>query len=267
MQVQHWDPAALPAGEGEVRLERVEDWWELVLDNPGARNALSPGMMAALGAAATRLQAEPEGAVLLVRGAGERAFCAGGDLRSVRANLLVPGTAEGMQRWMSQALDTLAALPRVILASVEGAALGGGAELLTACDEVFASRLAKVGFVHVTLGVSPGWGGARRLVRRVGSRRALRLLLCGPEADVVQARELGLVDHLCEPGQALAQARARARVLSALPPQAVRGAVRIARSEGDPAVERAVFASLWGAPDHQRALARSRKGHTPSGRG
>ncbi|MCK6506600.1 enoyl-CoA hydratase/isomerase family protein [Myxococcota bacterium] len=247
-----WSPESLPRGEGALRSEPQPGWTELVLDNPSARNALSPGMMVDLGAAVARLEAEPPAAVVL-RGQGEAAFCAGGDLRAVRSHLLAPGSAGGMLDHMADLLDRLQRLPTLVIAAVEGAALGGGAELLTACDLVIAARDAQVGFVHARLGVSPGWGGGARLVRRVGSRRAALVLLPvdGPTAE--RAAALGLVDELVPPGQALARAREVATRVAAWDRQAVAAALRIARS-GEREVEREAFCALWGGPAHREAL-------------
>lgn len=247
-----WSPESLPRGEGALRLESAQGWSELVLDNPGARNAFSPGMMADLDGAVRALEAQPP-AVLVVRGAGEAAFCAGGDLRAVRSHLLAPGAAGGMLDYMAGLLDRLQALPGFVIAAVEGAALGGGAELLTACDHVVAARDAQVGFVHVRLGVSPGWGGGQRLVRRVGSRMATRALLPFDPPTAEQAMALGLVDELCPPGRAHARAREIAARVAAWDPAAVAAALRIARG-GDRQVEREAFCALWGGPAHRAAL-------------
>lgn len=247
-----WSPESLPRGEGAARLEPQAGWIELVLDNPGARNALSPGMMVDLGGAVSRLEDAPPVALIL-RGQGEAAFCAGGDLRAVRSHLLAPGAAGGMLDHMAALLDRLQALPTLVIAAVEGAALGGGAELLTACGLVIAARDAQVGFVHARLGVSPGWGGGARLVRRVGSRNAALALLPfdGPTAE--RAAALGLVDELCPPGQALARAREIAGRVAGWDRQAVAAALRIART-GSRDVEREAFCALWGGPAHRAAL-------------
>lgn len=247
-----WDPRGLPRGRGGLQLVQVEGHVELVLDNPAARNALSPGMMADLCDLVERLEAAPP-AALLLHGGGEGPFCAGGDLKAVREHLLQPGAALGMARTMSAALDRLAALPTFLIAAVEGAALGGGAELLTACDLVIAAHGAKVGFVQARLGVSPGWGGGHRLVGRIGPRRALQALLDPAPPSAERAQELGLVDQLCPSGHALEQARRWARHLGALPEEAVRAAIRIAR-RGDPDEEIRLFGELWGGPAHLKAL-------------
>lgn len=258
MSEASWDPAQLPRGRGRVHVVGDGLVRELVLDNPAARNALGPGMMADLAQVLPQLEAGGF-AALIVRGQVGGGFCAGGDLRSVREHLLGPGTAAGMARTMAGLLDRLANLPCLVLAAVEGQALGGGAELLTACDEVVAARDARIGFVHASLGVSPGWGGGQRLVRRVGRRSALCLLLPDSPPTAEHALAHGLIDRICPPGLALSRCRARAEQVAGMPLEAVAAAVRIARS-GDPGVELDAFVSLWGGPAHRAALAAMSQG-------
>ena len=251
--------AALPPGRGTVSMVVEDGVAQVIIDNAEARNALSVGMMLALGDIVDRLAAW-DGAVVLLRSRDGRAFCAGGDLAAVRRHLLSDGLAAAMSHHMQATLDALRALPLVVCAALEGAAVGGGAELLTVADHVVAGSAARVGFVHARLGVSPGWGGARRLVDQVGPRRALALLSGARLVPADEARALGLVDAVVPAGTAHAAALAHCRAVAALPPEAIRAAVSLARG---PSVdeERAAFLSLWGGPAHVAALAR-----TPHGR-
>lgn len=253
-----WSPAWLPPGRGRVHLEQQDGLAILRLDNPGARNALSPGMMAELGRHLESLGRHPPRALILT---GEGGFCAGGDLASVRSDLLAPGAAAGMQSWMARQLDAIERLPAPVLAAVEGPCLGGGAELLMACDLVVVAPDARIGFLQARMGVSPGWGGGARLVARLGRGPALRLLLEARPLPAAEALRLGLAHRLAEPGGALELARSWAAELSAHPPEVVAAAVALARG-GDPREERAWFLRLWGGAAHQEALARS-----PAGRG
>ena len=146
-----WDPHELPRGEGRVICTIDGSFADIVLENTARRNAISPGMMIDLRQIAARLQAEQELSVVLLRGASG-AFCAGGDLRAVRQHLLEPNAGAGMCAYMTRSLEVFARLPAVIIASLEGAALGGGAELLSICDVVYAHPSASVGYVHASLG-------------------------------------------------------------------------------------------------------------------
>ena len=245
---------ALPRGGGRVRLEYEEDWAELILDHPQRRNAISPGMMLDLECAVLELKGWA-GALVLVRG-DTQAFCSGGDLTAVRDHLLDPGMAEAMSVHMGLVLDQLSRLPQLVVAAVDGPALGGGAEILMSADTIIAARSARVGFVHASLGVSPGWGGGARLISRVGARAALRVLAEARRLPANEALALGLIDQVCE-GSALEAAREWLCELSATPTVAIRAAVSLVRS-ADPDQERREFLSLWGAEAHRNALEKMR---------
>lgn len=250
-----WHPGQLPRGRGQVRLEGYGPIAELVLDNPSARNAISPGMMVDLERHLDTLEGS-ETLGLLVRGEGGAAFCAGGDLGAVAEHLLEPGAGAGMCAFMTAQLDRLSRLPMVVVAAVEGAALGGGAELLTAVDVVIASEAARIGFVQASLGVSPGWGGGARLVRRVGVHRAVQWLGLAQLHPAAEAVALGLVNRLSPPGEAVRAARALLAPLESLPVEAVRASISVARGTAGPEEEQRLFAGLWGGPAHVEALAR-----------
>ena len=254
----NWRPGDLSRGRGRVRLEIEGQTGTLVFDNPEARNAMSVAMMADLVAAVEELEGSDVMAVLMC-GAGEGGFCAGGDLRDVRAHLLCEEAAVGMPQVMGDALDRLSSLPVLVVAAVEGAALGGGAELLTAADWVVSSDAARIGFVHAALGVSPGWGGAHRLLRRVGRRSAMSPLLEARRLSASSAHALGLVDQIAPAGCAVDTAKAWIESVLRHPEASVRGAIEILRSaqnrdEAVVRVEREVFSRLWGASAHRAAL-------------
>ena len=253
-----WDVSEIPRTRGQVHLRVEGSVARLVLDNPGARNAMSVGMMTDLVAAVERIESIGARAVL-VHGDVRNGFCAGGDLRDVRKHLMNESAAKGMSQMMGDALDKLSSLPVVVVAAVEGAALGGGAEILTAADWVVASRGATVGFVHASLGVSPGWGGASRLIRRVGRSSACSMLLQAKRHTAHDAQQLGMVDQLCEDGDAVETALVWLDSVLRHPASAVVGALEILRV-ADPVepsrikVERAVFSRLWAGESHCSAL-------------
>lgn len=253
--------ASAPRGAGEVHvrpgpLRTVE----VVLDNPVKRNALSPYMMARLGDVARHPDVR-QASVVIFRGEGG-AFCSGGDLDAVAEHLAVPGVGYRMAQFMGDVMDALVDTGAVLVGVLDGPALGGGAELLVACDEIYASPAASFGFVHARMGVSPGFGGGGRLVAKLGTRRALAIAtaykpLRGPSLEAT-----GLVDHWS--ADPLAAARARAAELTQLPQAALAGVVRVIRGHGrvpDPQGrqnEVGIFGELWGGPAHQAAL-RARK--------
>lgn len=261
--------ARLPPTGGAIHVRDEAGVRVLTLDHPAARNALSPSMMLALADAVSAAAAWPGLRALVIGGRGP-SFCAGGDLAAVQAHLLEPGTAVEMQAFMRATGDALAALPCLVIAAVEGAALGGGAELLTACDLVFASPAARVGFVQAAMGVSPGFGGGRRLLRRVGPQRAVDLLTRATPLTATEALRVGLVDEVVD--DPWSRALGRAAEAASLPPAAASAAKRLLlalEAEGargpatpspdQPDAEAETFASLWAGPEHVAALDRFRR--------
>ena len=255
--------ASLPALPGAVRWT-TGPLAEIIIDAPATRNALHPGMMVAF---ADAVEAVAGARVVLLRGQGG-AFCSGGDLGAVRDHLTRPGAGAGLARFMHRATEPLAGLDAVVIAAVTGPALGGGAELLSACDVVIASRDARVGWVQVRLGVSPGFGGGTRLVTRLGPRAALNILTDARTYSAEEARTLGLVDELAD--DPVARANERAHALLALPEAALRGVVATVRAashlprEAALEAERALFDGLWGGPAHLSALGTSPVGRPPA---
>lgn len=260
-----WIAAFGAMGGGAVHLEDDAPILRLTLDHPSASNALTGRMITQLGAVIGALErqcADPSwgGVGLIVQGAGGRAFCAGADLRMVRQHLDTPLLAEHMCRLMQDLTERLSRLPLVSVAAIEGAAIGGGAELAMACDLRVLAKDAQIRFVQARMGLSPGWGGGARLVRRVGRERALRLLGAAESMAGEQALALGLVDALAAPGETALEAARRLGPFCAHAPAAQRAAKAVvALASGIPeaayAAERAIFTALWGGPAHRAAMA------------
>lgn len=234
----------------------------LILDNPDARGALSVAMMLQLAAAVQELQTTPLPWVRL-QSVGPACFCSGGHLVQVRGALGTPDAGLAMSEAMTVVLDSLSRAPCLVIAEIDGPALGGGAELLTACDLVLAGPGARIGFVHAGLGVTTGWGGAQRLARRVGPAVALRLLALGPVLKPAAAFEQGLVDAHGEDLEVLVQTTL-AR-LSRASPGALRGFKRILGTPDRTGLESAVFGSLWGGADHVTRVAAATQGRDEPG--
>ncbi len=250
--------STLPRGVGRVRVE-LGAVTRIVLDAPTRKNALDPHMMVEFADAA---RAAAGASIVLIRGAGD-AFCSGGDLAAVREHLARPGVGAELGTFMAGAVASLRASGAVVVAAATGPALGGGAELLAACDLVFANARAQVGWVQARLGVSPGFGGGGHLVARVGPRRALRLLAEATPMSALAAREAGLIDEIVD--DPVASAEAWAAGAAALPAEALRGAVRLVRAPAASAaqVELDVFTELWGGPAHLAALQSARGARRP----
>lgn len=164
----------------------------ITLNRPDARNAMSADLLEGVAAALDTLERDGEDVtVVTLIGAG-RAFCAGMDLKSV---LNDPPSSEVLLSTLAEMTLRLRALPAVTIASVNGAAIGGGCGLAMVCDIVLSHADAKLGFPEVDLGACPAVV-APWLVRRIGSGRARRVLLEGGVMSGERAHELGLVDAL-----------------------------------------------------------------------
>ena len=173
-----------------VHVERRSDGVAVItLDNPKV-NALSSVLLGQLEAAAVGLTEEPPGAVVVT--GGDRLFAAGADISEFGG----PDEARVVGGAFVRALDAVARIPRCVIASISGFALGGGCELALACDLRIAGQRAKLGQPEVLLGIIPGGGGTQRLARLVGPARAKELILTGRQVGVDEALRIGLVDEV-----------------------------------------------------------------------
>lgn len=254
-------------GAGQVRLHDEDDGLAvLTLDHVAASNALSGPMIAALDELVDSLAEGAGRRALLIRAAGGRTFCAGADLKVVRAQVDSPDFARRMSLFMRDLTERIAALPLVSAVALDGAAIGGGAELCTCADWRYIAHDATIRFVHARMGISPGWGGGGRLTRLIGRGAALRLLTTARPVGADEALTLGLVDGVAPAGGAEAQARAALGELLVHPAASVRAlkALVHAADRLDPAaaaaVEAEAFVRLWGGEAMKEALARSGKG-------
>ncbi len=188
----------------------------LRLNRPEVRNALNRELCHRLSAQLNEWSANDEVKVVVVSGAGGKAFAAGADIGELRERTHV----EAFLAWTQRTLQQLEDFPRPTIAAIDGYALGGGLELALACDLRVASRGAKVGFPEVTLGIFPSAGGTSRLPRLVGLGRAKELIFTGRVIDADEANALGLFERLVET-DALAEANRLARLISTNAPLAV----------------------------------------------
>jgi enoyl-CoA hydratase len=135
--------------------------------------------------------------VIVIKGAGDRAFCAGADLKEARApmSLVAARDAKQVPNWN----HTIAAATKPTVAAIRGFCLGGGLEIALACDIRIAAADARFGLPEVRLGMIPGAGGTQRLPRVVGLGRALRLILTGESIDAEEALNIGLVEAVVPP--------------------------------------------------------------------
>lgn len=232
-----------------VDLELDEALAVLTIDRPHARNAISLDTMGELDKA---LDAAEGARALVVRGAGERAFVSGGDLKELAA-LRTEDEAAAMARRMRGICDRIAAFPGPVVAALNGHALGGGAEVAVAADIRVAADDIRIGFNQVSLAIMPAWGGAERLAALVGRGRALMLAGTGTVLDATQAQRLGLVDQVVPRASFEESWRTLARSLATAPAGAIKQVVSGTASP-DEAV--AAFARLWVSDAHWAAADR-----------
>jgi enoyl-CoA hydratase/carnithine racemase len=238
----------------DVRMERDGDVAILTIDRPHARNAIGLSTMDELDAALASL-AEGDARCAVLTGAGERAFVAGGDLRELEA-VTSEDFATDMAVRMRRTLDRIAGLPIPVICAMNGAAIGGGAEVAVGCDYRVAAHDARIGFTQILLGVMPAWGGIERLCALVGRGRALYLLTTGTVLTGREAAEIGLVEESVPRDRFETRWRTLAAQVARAPRQALSGikrAVDAALPGSHPHLETDAvrdFAKAWADPIH-----------------
>ncbi|HNE70873.1 MAG TPA: enoyl-CoA hydratase/isomerase family protein [Giesbergeria sp.] len=170
----------------------------IVLDRPEALNALDFGMLEELAQAMQRADADPDARVVVLTGQG-RAFCAGGDIAQLRADMeAAPGQPSRYVDAVERGFDAVRALSKPLVGCVNGVAVGGGLELLLCCDLVIAARTARIGDGHANYGIFPGGGSSALLPRALPINLARHLLFTGALWPAARWHELGLVNQLAD---------------------------------------------------------------------
>jgi len=208
----HWESRwASPGGtdsvptmsDALVQLDRRDDGIALVTLAHGKVNSLSTEVLGQLAAVALSLTTDPARAVVVT--GGPRIFAAGADIVEFAADpdpdrfsVASPDRVRDVGRAFLEALNAVALIPSVTIASISGFALGGGCELALACDLRIASTRARLGQPEILLGIIPGGGGTQRLARLVGPSRAKDLIFSGRQLTGAEAYAMGLVDRLVD---------------------------------------------------------------------
>ena len=247
----------------DLRLEVVSGVATLSIDRPKARNALALQTMAELDEALETVRIE-RARVLVIRGAGDKAFCAGGDIKELET-MRSEADAAAMAHQMRATLDRIPQLPIPVIAGLNGDALGGGAELALACDFRIAASHARIGFAQISLGLMPAWGASERLASLVGRARALSMLLSGRLMVAEEALQLGLVELVVPRPMFDRRLEEVARAIAAAPPAVVAGiksSVNAVRPHRNPELADttvAAFARTWIDPAHWSAVEKMEK--------
>jgi len=194
----------------------------LTVSRPEALNALNSQVLTELGAHARSLAEMRDVQVVVITGEGEKAFVAGADIKEMLA--FTSEEAARFGRVGAQAFAALARLPQIVIAKVNGFALGGGLELALAADFIYASAKARFGLPEVMLGLIPGFGGTQRLADRIGVARALEWVTGADKYDANEALAAGLVNRVVAPEELNDAVNTLARRIAANGPGAVRSA-------------------------------------------
>ncbi|MFY0647621.1 enoyl-CoA hydratase/isomerase family protein [Sulfitobacter geojensis] len=210
--------------DGTVRFELTGNLAEIILDRPTKHNALTPQMYRDIGVCCAQANDTDAAHVVIFRGAGERAFCAGSDITALEGY-------EDFWAWRNRFdyLPPILGLRKPSIAAVKGWALGGGLEIALACDLRVVAPSSIFAAPEVTLGWSGAGGAAQHLTRMCGYGQAMKVLLTGARFDAAEADRMGMVEYLVEDGDELSQAREIAATIaghSTVATQAVKSAVR-----------------------------------------
>jgi enoyl-CoA hydratase/carnithine racemase len=193
------------------------------LNRPDVLNAINTQMGHDLYDLWTRLTADPGDARgIVLTGAGEKAFCAGGDLKE--RDGMTPAAWQAQHELFERAFVALMELPTPVICAANGHAYGGGLETALACDFIYAARGARFALSEVRLGIMPGGGGTQNLPRAVGERRAKELILTAKAFSAEEGAAWGLFNRVCDPASVLSEALDTAKAIAENAPLSVRQA-------------------------------------------
>ncbi|SEN08246.1 enoyl-CoA hydratase [Lihuaxuella thermophila] len=194
-----------------IQWENHEGISVITINRPEVYNALNMDALVELSGVADRLAFMKETRVVIITGAGDKAFCAGADLKERRTF-----TEDQVRRYIHLIRETftkIERLPQPVIAAVNGVALGGGTELALACDLRVADESATFGLTEVSLGIIPGAGGTQRLPRLIGKARAKEMIFTAQKISAERAEEIGLVNRVAKRGKALETAMELASII------------------------------------------------------
>jgi enoyl-CoA hydratase/carnithine racemase len=241
-----------------VRVEVDTGLAVVTIDRPQVRNAIGFATIEELSQALDHV-ADTSASVLVLLGAGDRAFVSGGDLKEL-STIRTHEEAVNMAVRVRRLLDRIANFPIPVIAALNGSALGGGAEIAVAADIRIAADDISIGFNQVALGIMPAWGGIERLALLVGRSRAMLAVASGEVYDAPRALALGLLDVVI-PRQSFEDTwRTVARRMAALAPgtgRAIKSVLNAAVPPSRPELEAhaaEAFAGLWVSDAHWAAV-------------
>jgi len=231
----------------------------VTFNRPKSLNALNPDTVRELGAAMEDLSAREDVGVVLLTGAGEKAFIAGADISSMKTFTAMEALDFALLG--QRVLSFIEQMSQPVIGVVNGFALGGGCEVAMACDLLIAADTARFGQPEVNLGIIPGYGGTQRLPRLVGRNLAKELVLTGEMITAQRAYEIGLVNRVVPAAELMSVAREIAKKILSRGPVAVRTA-KMAMNRGLDldlgnacALEASLFAAGFSTADKEEGIA------------
>src|SRR5580693_1765083 len=229
----------------------------LTVNRPEKMNALNEQVRDEMLAALAEIAADDGAGVVVVTGAGEKAFIAGADIGEFAGR--TPFDQRHAMR-SPRIFDVMAAFPKPVIAMINGFCLGGGCELAMSCDLRIASEKARFGQPEINLGLIPGGGGTQRLPRQVGLGHAMRLILTGEMIGAAEAREIGLVEQIVPAAELRAATLELAGKIASKSPLTVRVAKEAVRTsqrlsiEDGIAYERDLFCLCFSTADKEEGV-------------
>ena len=227
-----------------IKVETTGNVTTITLNRPEVMNAINPQMHEELQAAFDAFAADPKQHIAVVTGAGERAFCAGSDLRAIATGDRTISYPRSGYAGLIERFD----LTKPVIAAVNGLALGGGFEVVLACDIVIAAETATFGLPEPRVGSMAIGGGVHRLVRQIGLKPAMGMLLACQRIDAAQALAWGLVNEVVPPGGLMAAAERWCAEIGKAAPTAVRATKEAALRGLEEESLAAAFQAQWRYP-------------------
>jgi enoyl-CoA hydratase/carnithine racemase len=231
----------------------------LVFNRPDKLNALSTPMIRSFERELDGIAQDHAVRVVILQGAGEKAFVAGADIAEYRGNRTAAFNAYQFES--RRVFDKLESLPQPTIAAIRGYALGGGFEIALCCDVLICAASARLGLPEGLLGLSPGGGGTQRLTRALGKHMASDIVLTARRITGERAYQLGLAAEVVDDDALLEAALGRARAALKVAPRAAAEMKRLVRQGSDAALptalafEQEVLARLYGSADGQEGIA------------
>lgn len=227
----------------------------VTIDRPERRNALNLEVKGLVADAVDMLAADDSIRVIVLTGAGG-CFVAGSDV----AEMATMSPLSHVELHADRVFNALRHCPKILIAAVEGYALGGGCELALCCDLIVAGETAKFGQPEIRVGIMPGAGGSQRLLRAIGKYRVMKLILTGEQVAAPEALTMGMLSEVVPDGTALERANALAKTILAMPPLAVRAIKEVVQLGQDApletalSVERKAFMMLFDSADQKEGM-------------